>query len=104
MLPTVVDPHNSQQACDRMLDAIAAVFLSLKKRPVIRYERSSEIARRVAQDAAVSGLTDILVSNYCTKMILCFCKSLKKKACCMSTVKHRTKTRKKKRQKSGLLF
>lgn len=52
MLPTVVDPHNSQQACDRMLDAIAAVFLSLKKRPVIRYERSSEIARRVAQDAA----------------------------------------------------
>lgn len=54
MLPTVVDPHNSQQACDRMLDAIAAVFLSLKKRPVIRYERSSEIARRVAQDAAVS--------------------------------------------------
>jgi vacuolar protein sorting-associated protein 45 len=54
MLPTVVDPQNSQQACDRMLDAIAAVFLSLKKRPVIRYERSSEIARRVAQDAAVS--------------------------------------------------
>lgn len=52
MLPTVVDPQNSQQACDRMLDAIAAVFLSLKKRPVIRYERSSEIARRVAQDAA----------------------------------------------------
>lgn len=55
MLPTVADPHNSQQACDRMLDAIAAVFLSLKKRPVIRYERSSEIARRVAQDAAVSN-------------------------------------------------
>lgn len=54
MLPTVSDPHLSQLACDRMLDGIAAVFLSLKKRPVIRYERSSEIARRVAQDAAVS--------------------------------------------------
>ena len=53
MLPTVADPHNSQLACDRMLDGIAAIFLSLKKRPVIRYERSSEISKRVAQDAAV---------------------------------------------------
>jgi len=52
MLPTVADPHNSQLACDRMLDGIAAIFLSLKKRPVIRYERSSEISKRVAQDAA----------------------------------------------------
>jgi vacuolar protein sorting-associated protein 45 len=54
MLPTVADSHNSQQACDRMLDGIAAVFLSLKKRPVIRYQRSSEIAQRLAQDSAVS--------------------------------------------------
>jgi len=52
MLPTVADSHNSQQACDRMLDGIAAVFLSLKKRPVIRYQRSSEIAQRLAQDSA----------------------------------------------------
>ncbi|KAL2622932.1 hypothetical protein R1flu_003137 [Riccia fluitans] len=52
MLPTLLDPQNTQLACDRIVEGIAAVFLSMKRRPAIRYERNSEIARKVAQDAA----------------------------------------------------
>ncbi|XP_020529753.1 vacuolar protein sorting-associated protein 45 homolog isoform X1 [Amborella trichopoda] len=51
MLPAVADPPSSQRFCDRAVDGIAAVFLALKRRPVIRYQRSSEIARRIAQEA-----------------------------------------------------
>lgn len=56
MLPTVLDPQNSQLACDRIVEGIAAVFLSMKRRPAIRYQRSSEISKRVAQDAAVGAI------------------------------------------------
>ncbi|CAM6095667.1 unnamed protein product [Calypogeia fissa] len=52
MLPTVLDPQNSQLACDRMVEGIAAVFLSMKRRPAIRYQRSSEICKRVASETA----------------------------------------------------
>ncbi|KAJ3686830.1 hypothetical protein LUZ61_015994 [Rhynchospora tenuis] len=52
MLPTVADPHSSQIFCDRTVDGIAAVFLALKKRPVIRYQRTSDIAKRIAQETA----------------------------------------------------
>lgn len=55
MLPAVVDP-SEQYFCDRAVDGIAAVFLALKRRPVIRYQRTSDIAKRIAQDAAVSKL------------------------------------------------
>jgi vacuolar protein sorting-associated protein 45 len=58
MLPTVADPHSSQVFCDRAVDGIAAVFLALKKRPVIRYQRTSDIAKRIAQEAAVCNLSD----------------------------------------------
>lgn len=52
MLPAVVDPSSLQHFCDRIVDGIAAVFLSLKRRPVIRYSHKSDIAKRVAQEAA----------------------------------------------------
>lgn len=52
MLPAVVDPSGLQRFCDRVVDGLAALFLSLKQRPVIRYSRTSDIAKRVAQEAA----------------------------------------------------
>lgn len=63
MLPAVVDPSSLQHFCDRVVDGIAAVFLALKRRPVIRYQRTSDIAKRIAQETALmyqqeSGLFD----------------------------------------------
>ncbi|XP_019176232.1 PREDICTED: vacuolar protein sorting-associated protein 45 homolog [Ipomoea nil] len=52
MLPAVVDPSGLQRFCDRVVDGLSALFLSLKQRPVIRYSRTSDIAKRVAQEAA----------------------------------------------------
>ncbi|XP_009360738.2 vacuolar protein sorting-associated protein 45 homolog isoform X1 [Pyrus x bretschneideri] len=52
MLPAVVDHSNLQRFCDRVVDGIAAVFLALKRRPVIRYQRTSDIAKRIAQETA----------------------------------------------------
>lgn len=52
MLPAVVDPSGLQRFCDRAVDGLAALFLSLKQRPVIRYSRTSDIAKRVAQESA----------------------------------------------------
>ncbi|KAJ7561329.1 hypothetical protein O6H91_03G024100 [Diphasiastrum complanatum] len=51
MIPAKVDPQKIQLVSDRMVEGISSVFLALRKRPIIRYSRSSEIARRVAQDA-----------------------------------------------------
>ncbi|CAN6244201.1 unnamed protein product [Urochloa humidicola] len=52
MLPTVVDPPGMQSFCDRAVDGIASVFLALKRRPVIRYQRTSDVAKRIAQETA----------------------------------------------------
>uniref|UniRef100_A0A5B7A9N4 Putative Vacuolar protein sorting 45 n=1 Tax=Davidia involucrata TaxID=16924 RepID=A0A5B7A9N4_DAVIN len=52
MLPAVVDPSNLQHFCDRVVDGIAAIFLALKRRPAIRYQRTSDIAKRIAQETA----------------------------------------------------
>ncbi|XP_078431252.1 vacuolar protein sorting 45 [Wolffia australiana] len=52
MLPAVLDPHGSQNFCDRSVDGISALFLALKRRPVIRYQHSSDIAKRIAQESA----------------------------------------------------
>ncbi|RYR41709.1 hypothetical protein Ahy_A08g038116 isoform D [Arachis hypogaea] len=51
MLPAVVDPSTLQRFCDRVVDGVAAVFLALKRRPVIRYQRTSDIAKRIAHEA-----------------------------------------------------
>ena len=56
MLPAVVDPPGLQQLCDRIVDGISAVFLALKRRPVIRYQRTSDIAKRIAQETSVSDI------------------------------------------------
>lgn len=55
MLPAVVDPSALQRFCDRVVDGLAALFLALKRRPVIRYQRTSDIAKRIAQEASVSS-------------------------------------------------
>ncbi|XP_029126091.1 vacuolar protein sorting-associated protein 45 homolog isoform X1 [Cajanus cajan] len=52
MLPAVIDPTTVQRFCDRVVDGLAAVFLALKRRPVIRYQRTSDIAKRIAQEAS----------------------------------------------------
>ncbi|XP_052203205.1 vacuolar protein sorting-associated protein 45 homolog isoform X2 [Diospyros lotus] len=52
MLPAAIDPSGVQNYCDRVVDGIAAIFLSLKRRPVIRYQRTSDIAKRIAQETA----------------------------------------------------
>lgn len=54
MLPAVVDPSGLQQFCDRIVDGMSAVFLALKRRPIIRYSRTSDIAKRIAHEASVS--------------------------------------------------
>ncbi|KZV41781.1 Vacuolar protein sorting 45 [Dorcoceras hygrometricum] len=51
MLPAVVDPSSLQQFCDRAVDGIAAIFLALKRRPIIRYSRTSDVSKRIAQEA-----------------------------------------------------
>lgn len=52
MLPAVVDPSSLLHFCERVVDGIAALFLALKRRPVIRYSRTSDISKRIAQEAA----------------------------------------------------
>ncbi|XP_021605093.1 vacuolar protein sorting-associated protein 45 homolog isoform X2 [Manihot esculenta] len=52
MLPAVVDPSGLQHFSDRVVDGIAAVFLAMKRRPVIRYQRTSDIAKRIGQEIA----------------------------------------------------
>lgn len=55
MLPAMVDPSTVQRFSDRVVDGLSALFLALKRRPVIRYQRTSDIAKRIAQEAAVSS-------------------------------------------------
>ncbi|KAF6154918.1 hypothetical protein GIB67_018355 [Kingdonia uniflora] len=52
MLPAVVDHSSSQHFCNRVVDGIAAIFLALKRRPVIRYQRTSDITKKIAQECA----------------------------------------------------
>ena len=61
MLPAVVDLSTLQRFCDRAVDAIAAIFLALKRRPVIRYQRISDVAKRIAQETAVSRLSTLVI-------------------------------------------
>ncbi|KAF3959821.1 hypothetical protein CMV_015406 [Castanea mollissima] len=56
MLPAVVDPSNSQHFCDRVVGGIVSIFLALKRIPIIRYQRNSDIAKRIAQETAHGGL------------------------------------------------
>ena len=74
MLPAVVDPSNLQQFCDRAVDGIAAIFLALKRRPVIRYQRTSDIAKRIAQETAVSNFSTTAIKLcYLTHQLIFIC-------------------------------
>jgi vacuolar protein sorting-associated protein 45 len=53
----VVDPPGMQSFCDRAVDGIASVFLALKRRPIIRYQRTSDAAKRIARETAVGQLS-----------------------------------------------
>lgn len=44
----------NQEALDRAIQGITAVLLSLKKKPVIRYERMSGMAKKLASEMQVS--------------------------------------------------
>ena len=48
-----VDLPNTQRICERSVEALTALCLAMKRRPVIRYQRGSEMARRVAHEASV---------------------------------------------------
>ncbi|XP_031475979.1 vacuolar protein sorting-associated protein 45 homolog [Nymphaea colorata] len=48
----LMDHPSYQHFCRRVVDGIAAVFLSLKRRPVIRYQRTSDIAKIIATEAS----------------------------------------------------
>ena len=61
MLPAVVDTSNLPHFCDRVVDGIASIFLSLKRRPIIKYQRTSDIAKRIAQETAVSEALEAIV-------------------------------------------
>ncbi|KAK3260768.1 vacuolar protein sorting-associated protein 45 [Cymbomonas tetramitiformis] len=49
-LPPNRHPQATQHTRDRMVQGIASVLLSLKRRPIIRYQESSENSRSVAGD------------------------------------------------------
>ena len=49
-------------ALDRTCEGILAVLLSLKKAPIIRYQQSSEMAKRLAENVKVS--TGLLGMGY----------------------------------------
>lgn len=46
------DPH----ALDRTVQGLTAVLLSLKKKPVIRYEKSSAMAKKLGVEIQVSRM------------------------------------------------
>lgn len=74
MLPAVVDPSTLQRFCDRVVDGLAAVFLALKRRPVIRYQRTSDVAKRIAQEASVSRICAISIVTLSDSLdYICFC-------------------------------
>ncbi|GKV05393.1 hypothetical protein SLEP1_g17411 [Rubroshorea leprosula] len=50
MLPAVVDPSSLQHYCDRVVDVMAAVFLALKQKPLIRYSGTSDITKGIAHE------------------------------------------------------
>lgn len=51
MLPVALDPSKLQCYCDRIVDGISAIFLAQKRRPIIRYQRTSDIAKRIAHES-----------------------------------------------------
>ena len=67
MLPSVVDHSNLQCFCVRVVDGITSIFLALKRRPVICYQRPCDIAKQIVQGLA---LCIILYSNQLCTLVL----------------------------------
>ena len=55
-------------AMDRSCQGIVAVLLSLKKCPIIRYQNSSEMAKRLAEIVRVGIIVLLLI--YCTRSVI----------------------------------
>mmetsp|Transcript_14787 Transcript_14787/g.22098 ORF Transcript_14787/g.22098 Transcript_14787/m.22098 type:complete len:586 (+) Transcript_14787:26-1783(+) len=47
-----LEPSVHQQLLNRICDGVASVLLSLKKNPIIRYQKNSELSQRVSQELA----------------------------------------------------
>lgn len=63
MLPAELDPSNFRKFCDRVVDGIAAIFLALKRRPIIRYQKTSDVAKTIAHETAVSIIVKIMIMH-----------------------------------------
>lgn len=50
LMPPSWNVRAAQRVLDRSVEGLAALLLTLKRRPVVRYQQSSERARRLAQD------------------------------------------------------
>ena len=53
------------QALDRSVQGLIAVLLSLKKKPVIRYEKSSPMAKKLGVEVQVSAHVRDLLGRVC---------------------------------------
>jgi vacuolar protein sorting-associated protein 45 len=45
-----VDNNYDHQSFDRMIDGMLSVLLSMKKKPIIRYQKSSEVCKKLADN------------------------------------------------------
>ena len=64
-LPTVVTTDRSEQTrlISRICDGIGSVLLSFKKKPIIRFEKLSELSQRVSQELQVSIIQNSTLIN-----------------------------------------
>ncbi|GLU18485.1 hypothetical protein SLE2022_347830 [Rubroshorea leprosula] len=60
MLLAVVDPSSLQRYCDRVVHVIAAVFLALKQKPLIRYSGTSDITKGIEHETYKNGNVSII--------------------------------------------
>lgn len=56
-LPSQWDLSPDTGSFDRHVESLTALLLSLKKKPVIRYEKMSNMAKKLGQDVLVSSKT-----------------------------------------------
>lgn len=61
--PNVFDSSLETGSMQRHVDGLAALLLSLKKKPIIRYERMSNMAKKLGQELQVRPRSSILVQR-----------------------------------------
>lgn len=57
--PSTFDVSSDTGSYQRHVDGLVALLLSLKKKPIIRYERMSSMAKKLGQEVQVSQLTEV---------------------------------------------